>query len=479
SRARTLLDLLEEPAADLDRGIAPELRERLRAARRRLNAKARRQLQVLGRQADAAVAAAVESEVHEALTELETVGAEIRRASPRFAALSAAETLDAGEIRSLLDPETVLLEIALGEERSFLFKVTADAVASFELPGRESIEALARQAHQQLTQLDLRTRRTPREAAHELTRLVLGPVAPHLAGRRLVVVPDGALHYVPFATLPLPVAGGEGEVPLLERWEVVHLPSASALALQRRLLAAREPAPKTAAVLADPVFDALDPRLGSPPRHETPSSAEDRFQAPGKPGITGFDRLPLTREEALAIAALAPQGQVLTLLGFDASRDTVLSAELDDYRILHFATHGLVDPRSPELSGLMLSQVDADGRSRDGFLRLHDLLGLELGADLVVLSGCRTALGKEVRGEGFVGLARGFLYAGVPRVVASLWQVQDQATAELMARFYRGLLEDGKPAAAAMREAQLAVREKRRWRDPFFWGAFLFQGEWR
>lgn len=473
SRARTLLDLLEEPAADLDRGIAPELRERLGAARRRLDAKAQRQLRVLAQQADPAEASAVESEVHGALTELEAVRAEIRRASPRFEALSRSETLDADAVQGLLDSETVLLEIALGEERSFLFKVTSHAVASFELPGRAAMEGLARRAHQQLTQLDLRTRHTPREAAHELARQILAPVAGQLTGRRLVVVPDGALHYVPFATLPLPVDGGDEEVLLLDRWEVLHLPSASALASQRRLLATREPAPKAAAILADPVFDGFDPRLGSPPR--------DLIQASSRaetPGVAGLERLPWSGEEALAIAALAPEGQVLTLLGFDASRDRVLNAELADYRILHFATHGLVNPRHLELSGLMLSQVDAEGRTRDGFLRLYDLLGLELRADLVVLSGCRTALGKEVRGEGFVGLARGFLYAGVPQVVASLWQVQDQATAELMTHFYRGLLEDGKPAATALREAQLAIRAQRRWQDPFFWGAFLFQGGW-
>ncbi len=484
SRARTLLDLLEDPAASLDPSIPAQLHQRLRSAQRRLDAKARRQLRVLARGADQASAAALESQVQDALTELEAKQAEVRRASPRFAALSAPETLSVDGIQQLLDPETVLLEFALGEERSFLWMVTSQAVASFELPDREKIELQARRAYQQLNQLDLRTRRTRREAAYELARSILAPVAPQLSGRRIVVVPDGALHYIPFAALPLPSEKEHGqEVPLLERWEIVHLPSASALALQRRLLAGRKAAPKVAAVLADPVFGAPDPRLGplnsdpeGPPLKE---DGKDLMRAYRELGIPGLGRLPHTRQEALAIAAMAPPGQVLTLLGFEANRQRVLSAELESYRILHFATHGLFHPRSPELSGLVLSQVDPQGRPRDGYLRLHNLLGLDLRADLVVLSGCRTALGKEVSGEGFVGLARGFLYAGVPQVVASLWQVQDEATAQLMTRFYGALLKEGQPAALAMRQAQLSVRRERRWQDPFFWGAFLFQGDWR
>jgi CHAT domain-containing protein len=165
-------------------------------------------------------------------------------------------------------------------------------------------------------------------------------------------------------------------------------------------------------------------------------------------------------------------------LGLDANRDAALAADLRDYRVVHFATHALADIQNPELSGLVLSQVDAEGHPREGFLGLSDIYELDLDADLVVLSGCRTALGKEVRGEGVMGLTRGFQYAGVPRVLASLWPVQDRATAELMTRFYRAMWRDHQTPAAALREAQLALRREARYRDPHSWAGFVLQGDW-
>jgi CHAT domain-containing protein len=152
---------------------------------------------------------------------------------------------------------------------------------------------------------------------------------------------------------------------------------------------------------------------------------------------------------------------------------------LSQYRFLHFATHGLLNSQQPELSGLVLSLVDEQGQPQDGFLRAHEVYNLKLTADLVVLSACQTALGKEVKGEGLVGLTRGFMYAGAPRVVASLWRVPDRATAELMKRFYRGMLGEGLPPAAALRKAQIEVWQQGRWAAPYYWGAFVLQGEWR
>jgi CHAT domain-containing protein len=197
-------------------------------------------------------------------------------------------------------------------------------------------------------------------------------------------------------------------------------------------------------------------------------------------GETGLARLRFTGLEAAAIAALAADGDGDTLVatGLDANRQRVMAGELAPYRVVHFATHGVLDSEHPVLSGLALSMVDAHGQPQQGFLHLADLYDLHLDADLVVLSGCRTALGREIRGEGLVGLVRGFLYAGTPRVVASLWQVQDRATAELMTRFYRALWQEGLSPAAALREAQESIRGERRWRDPYYWAGFVLVGEW-
>jgi CHAT domain-containing protein len=166
-------------------------------------------------------------------------------------------------------------------------------------------------------------------------------------------------------------------------------------------------------------------------------------------------------------------------MDFDASLSTIHSPALADYRILHLATHGFVNPAHPELSGLVLSLVDANGRSRSGFLRAHDIFNLELGAELVVLSACRSALGAEIRGEGLMSITRGFMYAGASRVMASLWKVDDEATAELMQRFYTAHVKMRLTAAAALRQAQLEMSASSRWSSPRYWAAFVLQGEWR
>jgi CHAT domain-containing protein len=179
------------------------------------------------------------------------------------------------------------------------------------------------------------------------------------------------------------------------------------------------------------------------------------------------------------VAAQVPGASLLQATDFDASLSLVTSGRLRDYRIVHFATHGLINTRRPELSGLALSLVDREGRSRDGFLRLNTIYNLRLSADLVVLSACQTALGKEVAGEGLVGLTRGFMHAGARRVIASLWQVNDAATAELMKRFYAAMLTRRLPPAAALRRAQLEMAQDPRWAPPYFWAGFVLQGDWQ
>ena len=169
----------------------------------------------------------------------------------------------------------------------------------------------------------------------------------------------------------------------------------------------------------------------------------------------------------------------MAALDFDANRSTALSPELSQYRFVHFATHGLINSEHPELSGLVFSLVDPNGKQQDGFLQLKDIYDLNLPADLVVLSACETGLGKEINGEGLIGLTRGFMYAGATRVVASLWNVSDVATAQLMANFYSAMEKEHLPPAAALRSAQISMWKQRRWNSPYFWAAFQIQGDWK
>jgi CHAT domain-containing protein len=226
------------------------------------------------------------------------------------------------------------------------------------------------------------------------------------------------------------------------------------------------------AVFADPVFDRQDPRLKS---SGTPAPGA----APRAPQFEELPRLLFSRREALAILSLVPASERFEAMDFAADRAAATAPALGDYRYVHFATHGFFNSRHPELSGLVMSLVDPQGRPRDGFLSARDVFGLDLSAEVVVLSACRTALGKEVQGEGLVGITRGFLHAGSRRVVASLWRVDDVATAELMKRFYAAMLRAPRSSpAAALRSAQVALSKTDRWRDPYYWAGFLIQGEW-
>jgi len=390
---------------------------------------------------------------------------------PRVAELSKSQAVRFQEIqREIVEPGSLILEYYLGRERSFLWAVTPGAIESFELPPRDLLEAEARRAALLLADsAKALARRQAELALADLSRRLLAPVAHRLRGAaRLVIVPDGALWYIPFAALPDPGTGGlAGEqLPLVVGHEIVTLPSLWTLSKWRMDPARRRHAPGTIAVVADPVFDATDPRV-------TPRPAVSR-KASGR-----FKRLPFSRAEAEAILSVAPSQGRWGVLDFAASRDTITSGWLARYRIVHFATHAVVDTENPDLSSVVLSMVDSRGRPRNGFLSLADIYSLHLPADLVVLSGCRTALGREIRGEGLVGLTRGFFSAGARQVVVSLWPVEDRATAELMRRFYGAVFGRQRPPAAALREAQIAMWRDQGWRSAYYWAGFVVQGDWR
>jgi CHAT domain-containing protein len=473
ARARGLLELLAEGRIDVAEGIAPELRAEERALRRRLNSQAAAQEEALAARREAR-AQGLAREIQETTARLVDLEALLRSGSPRYAALTRPPPLGLAAVREdVLDAETQLLEYALGEGGSWLWVVSRERLDSFSLAPRAEIESAARRAREQVS-----TPATGSGAADELSRLVLAPAASALRAKRLLIVAPDALQYVPFAALPLPAPSGKA---LVSRFEVVTLPSASVLATLRNERRETAAGRKVVAVFADPVFDPSDPRVrpvSRPSGTETqpPEAVERALRGVAERGVLA--RLPFSRQEAEAIVELAPRGHVFQALGFEATREAATSPRLADYRFVHFATHGVLNTRQPELSGVVLSLVDRAGRRQDGFLRLHDVYNLRLGADLVVLSGCQTGLGKETAGEGLVGLTRGFMFAGAPRVVASLWPVDDLATSELMKRFYRGMLRDALPPAAALRGAQLELSAVPRWSRPYYWAGFVLQGEW-
>ena len=396
----------------------------------------------------------------------------------RVAALPQPVPLTLRDIQQqVLDDQTMLLEYALGEEKSYLWLVTKSELKSFELPKRSVIEAAARRIYELLLVSNKTQARRPAELAlAELGRMILGPVASQLSKERIVIVADGALEYVPFTALSISVGAYE---PLVAHREIVNLPSASVLDALRREMSNRQRAPEAVAVLADAVFQSDDSRLTQKAHASSGTDQSELMRSASEAGVFNFPRLPFSRREAEAIVAKAGAPRSFKALDFTASRETVFNTKLDQYRIIHFATHAILNSRHPALSGIVLSLYDEQGRAIDGFVRAPEIYNLKLNADLVVLSGCRTALGSEIKGEGLVGLTRGFMYAGTARVVASLWDVRDEATSELMSRFYERMFKDRMKPAAALRAAQVSLWRERRWSAPYFWAGFILQGEWR
>jgi CHAT domain-containing protein/Tfp pilus assembly protein PilF len=515
SRARTLIETLTEAHLDIRKGADPALLEQERRLQSILTAKSNRKINLLQAKHSDEQIAAIEKEISGYVRQYQEIEGQIRNSSPNYAALTQPQPLSVKEVQQqLLDPVTLLLEYTLGDKRSFVFVLSQNSLDAYELPKRPQVEDAANKVYQALTARNrlvegetsvLRKARLTREdseckkASAALSTMLLGPVAPLLAGKRLLVVADGALQYIPFAALPVPTnSPSDTPVPLVAEHEIVNLPSASVLAILRQQAAARSERHPTreVAVLADPVFDKNDPRVGRTPklcsdgnegiqkgvasessRHLT-RSVQDLGAGTRQAGIV-LPRLAFSRREAGAIMTLTRHGSGMEALDFQASRETALSKELSEYRILHFATHGLLDNQHPELSGLVFSLVDAEGRPRDGFVDLQDVYNMNIPADLVVLSACETGLGKQVNGEGLIGLTRGFIYAGASRVVASLWKVHDVATSELMAILYKAMLQDGMAPASALRHAQLELQKRKIWANPYYWAAFTLQGEWR
>jgi CHAT domain-containing protein len=440
--------------------------------------------------------------ISDLLLQIRAIDTKLANRYPHLAGIATPEPLTVPQVQSkLLDNDTILLEYWLGENRSYVFAVTRSTLHVYSLPPRSIVEAAAQQFYEALTS---RSAMHPDSTNHgpaslteddakaenigrRLGSTLLGPVRNMVHTKRIVVVRDGALHYVPFAALGLPNGSSGGYVPVIAKYEAIELPSASVLKVVR---ARQRPSPGTTqiAVFADPVFDIADDRVA--PQRRSPASGTGQnalggglvsraFADLGIDGLTRLPRLVFSREEAASIVAATAEAHTTVELDFDASLSAVTGRPLRQYNILHFATHAIRDSVHPELSGLVFSMVDKDGTPRNGFLNLEEIYKLQLQADLVVLSACETGLGKNIRGEGLVGLTQGFLSAGAQSVVATSWKVGDYATSLLMRSFYTHMQKGQLKPIAALRLAQLDIWRQDRWRAPFYWAAFELYGEWQ
>ncbi|HEX8636335.1 MAG TPA: CHAT domain-containing tetratricopeptide repeat protein [Pyrinomonadaceae bacterium] len=533
-RARSLLDMLSETGAHITAGIPAELLERKQQ-------NLERQQEIAQQITGVSPTGEPPTESVEKLEEqLETLSVEydslenqIRAASPRYGALTSAQPLTLAEVQQkVLDADTVLLEYSLGREHSYLWAVTTGSVALRQLPARDKLDALSMNLRDRIVPQSLRrslldadgqTRGLIQERGLALSnnattanvaafaeisgalyQSAVAPVASLIAGKRLLVVADGALNYVPFESL-VTATGGGGDYStlpyLVKTNEVSYAPSASVVAAVRQQAASGAAATANSRgllLVADPIFDASDPRAKilqsagaaasngqSGEMLAVNSAVADLTGAANAPSAAGSSGIKLarlngTRAEAQQIAAFARTSGLAPdiWLDLDASESKMKTTDVSKYRILHVATHGLLNTERPQFTGVVLSLVG--NRDGDGFLRTDEIFNLRLGSPLVMLSACETGLGKERRGEGVIGLTRAFMYAGAPTVGVSLWSVSDKSTADLMIDFYKRLLTKQSTAApAAMRAAQLAMIQGKTYSAPFHWAPFILVGDWR
>jgi len=494
SHARTLVESIGESHLATSEGVDPKLIVSKVSVLARLDSLSIKHQNAVNANGDSDTIAKLREDLSTLKEELDRIEAQIRSQSPKYAAQARRDPLTLPEIRRELD-DSVMLEYSLGDRTSYLFLVTQQDFKSYRLPGRLEIESKVRRFRDSImTPYPVTwTRKQIEEAithyqqdAKELGRMLLGPAADQLGDRRMVIVPDGILQTLPFGALAIsPSAQAVSFSPLAKEHEIAYLPSASALVASRRAAPLRGHPDRTIAVINDPVYQRTEVRDWNKPTLPAKPAA---FTGKGGPVLRGgasngvaFDlpRLTYTQDEAKAILNLVPADSRLELTGFGATKSALKGSELERFKILHIGAHSILNEAYPDLSSLEFSKWDKNGNPLDSSLWLRDISNLRLSAELVVLSACDTGLGKEIKGEGLMSMVRGFMSSGVPRVLDTLWKVDDKQTAGFMAEFYKQLLEKKLSPSAALREAQKALMEKPYTQSPYYWAGFQLQGDWR
>ena len=486
ARARTLSELLLAVQAP---GVDPQLATRQRSLQQTLRIKENDKINLLAKKDSQEKVKALEAETAQLEAEYNEVNDAIRSRYPSYNDLSKPTAWHLREIQEtiLRDDDAVLLEYSAGAENSYAWVISRNGFKSYALPSQKVINEAVQRVYSLSSSPPVASGENELDqATAKLSKLVLEPVASSLNKPRVIVVADGSLNYIPFQLLS--ASAGTNE-PLISKYEVINVPSASILGQLRQEKQQRRPRSKILAAFGDPVFPSNYAQYKNSNSGELLAVAKttevsEPWRRAWRSVEINADTFDPSLIQPLAYSKLELQNlsdiagpESFVARGFDASRQILETTDLSNYSILHFATHGLLDPKNPEFSGFFLSMVDSTGRPQNGFITMRDVYRLQAPVDLVVLSACRTGLGKDVRGEGLIGLTRGFMYAGASSVVASLWKVDDEATAELMKHFYANMLQKGMRPAEALRAAQNTLRQDPHWQSPHFWAGFTLQGE--
>jgi CHAT domain-containing protein/tetratricopeptide (TPR) repeat protein len=474
SRARVLRELLIQANANINKDVSPDLLKQEQTLNQAIDTQEKQLVQLSSQPGNNITKL---NQLNQSITALYTQRDDlkntIRATDPAYANLQYPKPTTLAQIQQQLDPDTLMLQYSLGDQESYLWVIGQTSLKTYILTKRSDIETSVIAFRNELRNPD----RLAPPSALRLTAKILTPAAADLGHKRLVIIPDSVLHFIPFAALNTP--NSATYQPLITQHEITNLPSASTIGILRTTVATKPRGAKKLAILADPIFNQDDDRLAGKTIQANSHLDVAEQMARGRVGRDlDLNRLPFTATEAQGILKLVPDERDRTAaFGFDASYDWITSPNISQYRYVHLATHGFFDSDNPALSSIILSSFDAQGHDRKAYLRFPDLFNLNLPTELVVLSACETGLGTDVPGEGLVGMTRGLMYAGALRVAVSLWSVDDQATSDLMQQFYTNLWQAKKSHAAALRDAQLKMWQQGK--APYYWAAFTLQGEWR
>ena len=492
SRARSMLENLSLSEADFTKDADAEIIKSEKEIRVLLNTKADTLTDLLSKNADKNETDKISTEINELENRLEEIQANLKQNSPIYSAIKNPAPFDVGEFQqNVLDDDSLLLEFSFGKEESYLWLIGKTEFSSYILLPREQIESKVDTLRELLASRE-KLRDESIEAyqnriakadvdywtiAKDLSRDLFGQVADKFGNKRLIIVPDGKLGYFPVSALPLP--NSENSEPILLSNEVVYEPSASTLSIFSDNKNQLNSTAKSLLIFSDPVFAADDSRLSAENKNDLSAQANSIEKFRFVESLNSLVRLDSSKTEADSIVDILGTSNADNFSGFSANRDRLLNINAADYKIIHFATHGLIDESRPELSGIVLSRFDENGQKTDEFFRLQDIYGMNLNSDLVVLSACNTGIGKEVKGEGLMSLNNAFLSVGAKSVMASLWKVEDGATLELMKNFYDAMANEKLTPSKALQKAQIKMWRNSRYQSPFYWAAFTVQGDYR
>lgn len=494
-RARFLLDQMQESGSQERNGEDRELRAQQAASLRRIHLAESSLVAMRTAQPHSAQTARLQSELARLMEQEDRLEAEMNRSGE--SSLSATSGLFhspdelIGRLQRSLNAGTAALEYWTNDDNAYLWVVTTNSVHAYRLPGAAKLSPLARQLTHDLTAPFSTEYATPEafaaalsastaqfnQAAQQLGGWLLPTGAIPRAVHTLLIVGDGPVLSVPMEALRIAARGGKQARSLQDQVCVVREPSIAVLLALLQRPQSRVSA--EIAVIADPVFNADDPRVAGAARfgdRAVMKTVAESFWSEATP-VGHLRRLSYAAQEVTEIEAAAGASHVNPVVGFAASADRVRSLDWSRFDVVHFATHAFLNPVQPDLSNILLSRVDASGRPQAGALWFSDIASMHMPVDLVVLSACQTANGDRLPGEGLVGLSYSFFIAGSRRVVGSLWDVDDAATAELMRRFYQALYQGAVSPAEALRSAQMAIAEVPRWSNPYYWAGFTLEGD--